>query len=156
MSAADPASAGARLSGAILLAILLAVSVAAFAATRAVRAQEDIVNTVVLAPDVTPGAPGSGGEAMISFELTEPEPRADVLIIDEGDRQVRALALGVPLRDGPQRYRWDGTTDDGGAAAPGTYALEVDLGEQGREIRPPGRIRVLPQPGEPPAGAGGG
>ncbi len=38
--------------------------------------------------------------------------------------------------------RWDGVADDGDLAPAGQYALKVVLGEQGREILPPGRIEV--------------
>lgn len=125
-------------AGPWLLVALLVLSLAAFAVTRAVRVQDDIVNTVVLSEVIEPG-----GTATVEFTTTVPDSRADVLITDTEDRQVRSLALGTALAAGPQRFSWDGTGDDGEPVAPGLYGLRVILGEQGRDIKPPGRIEVV-------------
>lgn len=127
-----------RSLGTLLLALLLVLSVAAFAATRALRSEADIVNTVVVSEHLDP----AGEPATIRFELTRSDARADVLILDEAGAPVRALALGVPLEAGSHLYRWDGRGDDGEDVAPGDYRIRVVLGEQGREIEPPGTIEV--------------
>ena len=123
--------------GPLLLALLLALTVAAFGATRVLRSQDDIVNTVKLTDSIARGEP-----AQISFRLTDPEPRADVLIVDSDGSQVRALALGRPLEAGAHAFRWDGSSDEGEAVAAGSYRLRVILTEQGRDIEPPGAIEV--------------
>ncbi len=125
--------------GAVLLLALALLAVAAFAITRAARAGDDIVNTVTLSPRLAPGA-----DAEVAFTLTRPEGSADVLIIDSSGEPVRALALDAELPAGRQELSWDGLSDDGRPAPPGRYALRVVLDGQGRDIRPPGRIRVLP------------
>ena len=131
--------------GVALFVLLAILAVGGFAITRAVRAGDDLVNTVELSPRLE-----RGGEADVRFTLAEPDDSVDVLIIDgnpgSDDAQVRALELGADLPAGPQEYTWDGRGDDGDPAAPGLYALRVILGEQGRDILPPGRIRI-------PAGA---
>jgi hypothetical protein len=128
--------------GAALFAVLLVVAVAAFAVTRAVRSEDDLVNTVELTKRLEPG-----GSARVSFDLARADDAVDVLIIDGraggDDEQVRALALGRDLQPGTQTFRWDGLGDDGQPVPPGPYALRVILGEQGRDILPPGRIRVV-------------
>jgi hypothetical protein len=124
--------------GALLLVLLLGLSLAGFGVTRALRVSDDVVNSVVLSPELAPGE-----SAEIEFNTTESDPRADVLITDTEDRQVRALALGVALPAGRQRFRWDGTRDDGTPALPGEYGIRVILGDAGRDIKPPGRIRVI-------------
>lgn len=121
---------------------LVVLSVAAFAITRAARSGDDIVNTVELTPRLAPG-----GEAEITFNLTEPDGSADVLIIDPFAGPVATLAADAELAAGPQRFTWDGSPDAGENLSPGRYALRVVLGEQGREIEPPGRIRLVPGPG---------
>lgn len=126
-----------RPSGALLLVALLALSLAGFAVTRALRVQDDAVNTVSLSERIAPGE-----VATIRFTTTEPDARADVLVTDTEDRQVRALELGAPLAAGPHVYRWDGTGDDGEPVPPGSYGLRVILAEQGRDVKPPGRIGV--------------
>jgi flagellar hook assembly protein FlgD len=127
--------------GAVLFAALLVIAVAAFAVTRAVRSEDDLVNTVELTKRLEPG-----GSARVSFDLAQPDGDVDVLIIDGSpggdDAQVRALALGEDLAAGAHTYRWDGRDDAGRPVPPGLYALEVVLGEEGRDILPPGRIRV--------------
>lgn len=133
---------GAATLGGVLFVVLAVLTLAAFALTRAARAGDDLVNTVELSPELEPG-----GDASISFTLAEPDGATDVLIIDGNpgsDREVvRALELGASLDAGPQDLTWDGIGDDGEPVPPGLYALRVILGEQGRDILPPGRIRVL-------------
>lgn len=137
--------------GAILFACLLVLSAAAFAVERVARSSDDLVNTVELAP--TP----EGGTADVAFTLADPDSDVDVLIIDGNEGSdgglVATLAEGQDLDAGPHTYTWDGRTDTGERAQPGLYALEVVLGEQGRDVKPPGRIEVtVPLP---EAGGGG-
>lgn len=126
--------------GAALFIALIALAVAGFAATRAARSSDDLVNSVELSPWL------EHGEARVAFRLAEPDDSVDVLIIDGdpggGDAEVRALALGEDLDAGEHVYTWDGTADDGDEAPPGLCALRVVLGKQGRDILPPGRIEI--------------
>jgi len=137
---------GAANLGSALFVVLAVLTLAAFAVTRAARAGDDLVNTVELSPELEPG-----GEADVRFTLAEPDDAVDVLIIDGNPGSVRgvvlSLELGASLDAGPQALTWDGVGDDGEPVPPGLYALRVILGEQGRDILPPGRIRV-PGPGE--------
>jgi flagellar hook assembly protein FlgD len=136
--------------GAVLFACLLVLTFAAFAVERAARSADDLVNTVVLSPQL------EGGRAEVRFTLAESDSNVDVLIIDgnEGSNGdlVATLASGEDLAAGPHTYEWDGRTDSGERAPPGLYALEVVLGEQGRDVKPPGRIEV----NAPPTEAGSG
>lgn len=143
-----PERRGAPSHGVALFVLLAVLSVAAFAVTRAARSADDLVNTVVLSKKLPPG-----GEATVSFVLAGPDSDVDVQIIEGGsERRVRALAEDQDLDAGRQRLTWDGTTDRGKPAPPGLYAIRVILGEQDRDILPPGRIRVL----EPAKGGGKG
>ncbi|HEX2388577.1 MAG TPA: FlgD immunoglobulin-like domain containing protein [Solirubrobacterales bacterium] len=148
------ASRGAHL-GAILFACLLVLSVAAFAVERVARSSDDVVNTVELAPTL------EGGTADVTFTLANPDSDVDVLIIDGSEGGdgglVATLASGEDLAAGPHTYAWDGRTDSGDRAPPGLYALEVVLGEQDRDVKPPGRIEVpdrgyTPELGDSPGG----
>jgi flagellar hook assembly protein FlgD len=126
--------------GALVFAVLMVLTVGAFAIERAARSSDDLVNTVVLSPRL-----GTDG-ARVEFTLAEPDDDVDVLIIDGNEGSdgavVSTLARGEDLAAGAHRFRWDGTNDDGIQAPAGLYALEVVLGEQGRDIKPPGRIEV--------------
>jgi flagellar hook assembly protein FlgD len=132
-------SAGAPSLGVALFVALAVLSVIAFAVTRAARSADDLVNTVVLDKTVA-----AGGTANVRFTLAEPDSAVTVMIIDgRTDAGVRDLAKRADLEAGPQELSWDGTNDAGKPAKPGLYAIRVILGEQGRDILPPGRIRVL-------------
>ena len=133
---------GAANLGGALFVVLAVLTLAAFALTRAARAGDDLVNTVALSPELEPGR-----DAAIRFTLAEPDAAVDVLIIEGNpgsEREVvRSLELGASLAAGPQELTWDGDGDDGEPAPPGLYALRVVLGAHGRDILPPGRIRVV-------------
>jgi flagellar hook assembly protein FlgD len=126
--------------GAVLFACLLVLTIAAFAIERVARSGDDVVNTVELSPRL------EQGRASVAFTLAEPDDDVDVLIIEgnegsDGDL-VATLAEGEELDAGPHELHWDGRTDAGDRAPPGLYAIEVELGEAGRDVKPPGRIEV--------------
>lgn len=153
-----PGRRGTALGTALFIALVL-LSVAGFAITRAARSSDDLVNSVELSPTLNV-SPGREARARVAFTLAKAHDSVDVLIIDGNpggdDAQVRALALGEDLDAGEHVYTWDGITDDGDPAPPGQYALEVILGEAGRDIKPPGRIAVtdLAMPDFTPEGGG--
>jgi flagellar hook assembly protein FlgD len=124
-------------AGPWLLVGLLVLALAAFTVTRALRTRDDVVNTVSLTERIGPGE-----HAEIRFTTTNPDADADVLITDTEDRRVRALLLDGTLEAGEHRFRWDGDDDAGERVAAGEYGFRVVLGEQDRDIKPPGRIRV--------------
>lgn len=124
-------------AGAVAVLALLLVSVLAFAATRELRSRPDVVNSVVVTERIVPGE-----RAEIRFNLTEDDPRGDVLIIDADRETVRALVLAGPLVAGEQSFIWNGTGEDGQPVPPGRYMLRIVLPGHDRDIRPPGEISV--------------
>ena len=145
MSARGSAGSGAASGSLALLCILLALVVVAFAVTRAVRSQDDLVNSVVLTPEISL-ATAEDDPAEIEFALAVSDEAVDVEIIDgrggsEGEL-VREIASGLDLDEGTHTFEWDGRDDAGDPVTPGPYALRVVLGEADREIQPPGRIEV--------------
>jgi hypothetical protein len=129
---------GAQL-GAVLFACLVVLTVAVFAVERAARSADDVVNTVVLSKS-------GNRDSEVSFTLAQADSDVDVLIIDgnegsDGD-VVATLAEDEDLAAGEHTYHWDGLGDDGWPVLPGLYALEVVLGEAGRDVKPPGRIEI--------------
>jgi hypothetical protein len=130
--------------GAALFFVLFAATVAA--AVLVVRAR-----TPDLVLEVThPKGPATlrGADIRISFFVREADGHARVAIVDSHEDVVRTLdddaALAADDRVG---YEWDGSTDDGGRAAPGRYRLLVELPSENREMIWPRRITVLPEPG---------
>ncbi|MCB0866528.1 MAG: hypothetical protein KDB58_12515 [Solirubrobacterales bacterium] len=140
-----PGRIGTALGTALFVALAL-LAIGGFAITRAARSGDDLVNSVELSPVLIRGIPAHD-EARVSFTLANADDSVDVLIIDgdpgSDDEQVRALTLGEDLGAGEHVYHWDGLRDDREPAAPGLYALRVVLGEEGRDILPPGRIEVI-------------
>lgn len=134
-------------AGAWLLVLLLALSVAGFAITRVLRASDDVVNTVVLSWDQFFAA----DPVEVSFNTTVSDSNAEVLIIDEDERRVRALVENEPLPAGSHSFEWDRRTDAGELAPPGEYGLRVVLNDAGRDIVPPGRVTLLEEPAFDPA-----
>jgi flagellar hook assembly protein FlgD len=124
-------------AGAWLLVGLLVLSVAAFGLTRALRAEDDIVNTVELTRHLPPG-----GEAEVRFATTIADADADVFIIDSRQATVKTLQDGGELPAGTHDFTWDGSDDAGDAVADGEYGIRVVLNEAGRDIVPPGSINV--------------
>jgi flagellar hook assembly protein FlgD len=127
--------------GALLLLALLGLSLGALGFTRALRAEDDLVNSVSVTESFSPGE-----RANIEFTTTEDDERVDVLVIEREGAQVRALQLGEPLDAGTHSFRWDGRADDGDLAPAGTYRLRIILGEAGRDIEPPGPIELTGGP----------
>jgi hypothetical protein len=118
-------------------ALLVLLSLGAFALTRELRSRDDLVNSVELSPSLLPG-----DEARVAFRLSEPDGAVDVLILTRGGEPIRTLLSGRPLESGTHELRWDGLDDAGAPAPSGGYRLRVNLGEQEREIEPPGEIVV--------------
>jgi flagellar hook assembly protein FlgD len=130
-------------AGAWLLIGLLVLSVAAFGLTRVLRSEDDVVNTVELTRHLPPG-----GEAEVRFATTIADPDASVFIIDSEQAAVKTLLDDKELPAGSHDFSWDGT-DDGGADVPdGEYGIRVVLGQEGRDVVPPGSIHVGPVTGE--------
>jgi hypothetical protein len=67
------------------------------------------------------------GEAAIPFELAR-DGAVELRIYDVAGRVVKTLVNGE-LPAGPHEARWDGTTDRGGRASPGTYFYQLRSGE---------------------------
>ena len=124
-------------AGSWLLIGLLVLSVSAFGLTRVLRSTDDIVNTVELTRNLPPG-----GEAEVRFATTLADPDADVFIIDSDEQTVKVLLEGEELPAGQHDFTWDGTDESGAAVPDGEYGIRVVLGEEGRDIVPPGSINV--------------
>ena len=72
------------------------------------------------------------GEAIIAFEIPREAP-VELRIFDVAGRVVRTLA-DATLPAGRHEARWDGTTDRGDPARPGTYFYRLRAGDQ-RAVR---------------------
>ncbi|WP_341675323.1 flagellar hook assembly protein FlgD [Niveibacterium sp. SC-1] len=64
------------------------------------------------------------GAALGGVELSQPADNVKVQIKDNGGNVIRTLDLGA-MDAGSQAFGWDGKTDEGVAAADGTYSVSV-------------------------------
>ncbi len=95
-------------------------------------------------PSSFAAAPAPGGKAEISFVTTQSDARAAVYVIDSKERTVATLHPSGELQAGPHEFAWDGRTDAGTKAPPGTYGVRVVLGAADRDIVPPGSVTIEP------------
>jgi hypothetical protein len=136
--------------GAALFFLLVAASLAT--SVLVVRARTPDLVLEVLRPRVDQRVvfgPGTGSPRVtIEFFVRESDPHALVGIVDRHEDIVRTLDGDVALSaDEPALYRWDGSADGGGTAAPGRYRLLVELPAQDREMVFPRRFTF--DPGSP-------
>ena len=78
---------------------------------------------------LAPGRPNPArDEAAFAFELAR-EGVVELKVYDVAGRAVRTLVSGT-LPAGAHEARWDGTTDRGGRASPGTYFIRLRSGDE--------------------------
>jgi hypothetical protein len=100
---------------------------------------------------ITPGCGCKTDLAKISFRIKGPD-EIDLDVVDAGGERVRRLAENRTLEDREITvFRWDGNTDAGAPAPPGTYSLRIHERRRDRTITPPGEETELR---EAPWGAG--
>ena len=131
--------------GAIVFFALLAVTLAVAVLVIRARTPDLVLEVESITPRelVIDGFGTDPSEVEIGFFVREPDPRAEVAIVDPHDEVVRTLAAAVPLEaERPVTYRWDGRSDGGALVRPGRYRLRVTLPERGREMAWPRRIVV--------------
>jgi hypothetical protein len=91
----------------------------------------------------SPDGDGENEVARIRFFVRESDPHARVEIVDTEDDTVRTLDPDVELiADREYVYRWDGSTDLGGAAPFGRYRLRVVLPSHDRDVVFPRQIEL--------------
>jgi hypothetical protein len=156
-----------RASGAaVVFALLVLATVAAFAWSQRVKRDPLILDRVTLvaiqprphgarprtAPAFTPNHDCRFDLERIRFRVTRSD-HAVVQVVKPGGGLVLTLARDRYLK----RYHfftfyWDGRSRNDGVAPPGRYKLRVKLLEQERSLVPPGVMRLHPAPRNPTAG----
>ena len=129
--------------GRLLLGLLAMATVCAGVVVQRVKDAPALVRSVRVSGAFTPNGDGIRDRARIGFRSGRGD-RASVTIVDGGGAAVRRLAAGRPV--GPHhrlRLRWDGRTDAGGPAPPGTYRVRVTLPRRGSTLQLLTAIRLL-------------
>jgi hypothetical protein len=133
-------------TAAVVFALLVAATVAAFAWSQRLKRDPLILDRVTFgrsgAAAFTPNRDCRRDRIRIRFRLTVSD-RADVQIVKPGGRLVVTLARDAHLkRYHFFTYRWDGRSREGGTAPPGRYKLRVRLLGEERNLVPGGVMRL--------------
>jgi translation initiation factor IF-1 len=146
--------------GAVVFALLVAATLAAFAWSQIVKRDPLVIDKVTLVGfpvmhpkhpvySFTPNRDCRYDRARIRFRTTRSDD-AIVQIVKPGGRVVITLARDRFLkRYHFHTYYWDGHRRGGEAAAPGRYKLRVKLLNQDRVLVPPGSIKLHRAPRRP-------
>jgi hypothetical protein len=150
-------------SAGIVFALLVLATVAAFAWSQRLKRDPLVLDraTFVPVPRLHPHAPPVHGftpngdcrydRERIRFRVTQSDD-ATVQVVKPGGTVVITLARDRFLK----RYHfftfyWDGSSREGGIAAPGRYKLRVKLLNQERNLVPPGVIPLHRGPAKSPS-----
>jgi hypothetical protein len=146
--------------GAVVFAILVLVTVAAFAWSQRLKRDPLVIDKVslvgipVLHPNhpvhsFTPNRDCRYDRVRIRFRTTRSDD-GTVQVVKPGGRVILTLARDRFLkRYHFHTYYWDGHRRDDGIAPPGRYKLRVKLLGQDRVLVPPGVIRLHRAPRSP-------
>jgi hypothetical protein len=139
--------------GAVVFALLVVVTVAAFAWSQRLKRDPLLIDRVTfgtaLSRGFTPNRDCRFDRGRIRFRVTRSD-RGVVQIVKPGGRLVITLDRGLYLK----RYHfftfyWDGRSRIDGKAPPGRYKLRVKLLGQDRVLVPPGVLRLHRAPRKP-------
>jgi hypothetical protein len=133
-------------AGAVVFALLVVATVAAFAYAQRVKRDPLLVDRVEIGHKksnaFTPGRP-CDRRIRLKFRTTTTNDHGTVEVVRPGGELVRVLAK----KDFLKRYRihtyfWDGKNGAGAIQPTGRYRLRVLLEDEGRELTLPGAIRL--------------
>ncbi len=139
-------------AAAIVFALLVLATVAAFAYAQHVKRYPLLVDRVGIGPKNSNAFTPKGQcnrRIKLKFRTTTSNT-GTVQVIRPGGELVSVLAKKDFLkRYSYHTYFWDGANEDGVIQPPGRYRLRVLLEDEGRELTLPGTIRLhRPQKGE--------
>ncbi|MBS1679977.1 MAG: hypothetical protein JST08_21625 [Actinobacteria bacterium] len=134
--------------GAVVFALLVIATVAAFAYAQRVKRDPQVVDKFKIAGKHTNAFTPAGPchkRIRLKFRTTTSND-ATVAVIKPGGAVVRTLARDAFLkRYSYHTYHWDGTDDAGVIQPVGRYRLRVMLEDEGRSLTLPGTIRLYPK-----------
>jgi hypothetical protein len=138
---------------AVVFALLVASTVAAFAVSQRLKRDPLILDRVTFGTPAsrafTPNRDCRFDRIRIRFRVTRSD-RADVQVVKPGGKLVVTLARDVHLKRYTFiTYYWDGRTRDDGVAPPGRYKLRIKLLGQERTLVPGGVMRLHRAPRAP-------
>lgn len=130
-----------RLAPAVLVAVLLAATSAAFVVTEKLKLTRNPIVGPTVDKVFSPTCDCATASAVIRFRLREPD-RVSVQIVDGDGDVVRELARQRAQGRAEAAYVWDGLDAGGRVVREGAYRPRVHLDRQRRTIVMPNRITV--------------
>jgi flagellar hook assembly protein FlgD len=128
----------------LLFAALVAAALLSLAVVQDARRVGVVVDMYSVERGFAPSADGGAKSARVRFRSRRAADGVTVRIVDGDGEVVRVLDSDVALtqRDRLYRFDWDGRTDTGGFAEPGSYRAEIVIPDGDREIESPQRIEL--------------
>jgi hypothetical protein len=126
----------------IVLALLVAASVAALFYAQALKHQAPLVRPVKAGTDTFQPA-GTGAKGLLReahFRVrTSVDDVLTIEVVTTADRRVAVIATGLPVRSYRETppLHWDGRTSRGALAPPGTYLVQVRFRRAGQAVTVP-------------------
>ena len=101
------------------------------------NASQSVQATAMIGRNVL--VPGSelhlqNGAAQGGVSLTQPVDKLTVSILDASSQVLHTVDLGAQAAAGVVSFQWDGVTDSGAAAVPGSYSFKVEAVQGGNKI----------------------
>lgn len=129
------------------MAALVLATLAALYSNQRIRRDGLVLDAIHVIRAFSPDGNGHRDRAKISFRIKGPD-EINLDVLDANGRLVRRLATARLL---PNRevtvFHWDGRTETGALAGPGTYTLRVHELRRDRTITPGEQIRLVAPPG---------
>ena len=135
--------------------LLVAATFAAFFAAQRLKSAPHVAAIKHMTRYFSPNGDGRRDVSRISVRVREDDD-ITISIVDAAGNPVRRLAAAVPARaKRPVSVRWDGSTEDGGAAPEGLYRVRVGLRRGGRAVTLGPGLRLDTSAPRPTVFAGG-
>jgi hypothetical protein len=133
-------------AGAVVFALLVVATVAAFAYAQRVKRDPQVVDRVAIGKKKSNAFTPPCEQIKLKFRTTTSN-QGTVEVIRPGGEIVTKLARHTFLkRYHFHQYFWNGKNEDGVLQPPGRYKLRVILEDEGRALTAPGTIRLHKHP----------
>jgi len=127
--------------------VLVGVTFVGFFVVNRLKHSPSIVQRVMMTVSFSPTAGSAMPLERLSFRIKNTDDVTATIVDSRGD-PVATLTHNYRLRRYTQlELGWNGRTDSGAPAPPGTYQLRITLLSQARSVIPPRTFELMAQPG---------
>jgi len=127
-------------------AVLVAVTFVGFFVVNRLKHSPSIVQRVMMTTSFSPTVGSATPLERLSFRIKQTDDVTSTIVDSHGDA-VATLTHNYRLRRYTQlELGWNGRTDSGAPAPPGTYQLRITLLSQARSVIPPRTFDLMANP----------